>query len=79
VSDRSSEAEEGRQPDPDRIRTPQEFGRELAAGSADGTVRLWDTSASAAIAAECADSGQPITRLEWDNYVPGQPYRAPCS
>ena len=29
MSDRSPEAEEGRQPDPDRIRTPQEFGREL--------------------------------------------------
>ena len=54
-------------------------GGMVAAGSADGTVRLWDTSASAAVAAECADSGQPITRLEWDNYVPGQPYRAPCS
>jgi WD40 repeat protein len=54
-------------------------GGNLAAGSADGTVRLWDTSAATAAAAVCADAGQPITRLEWDNYVPGRPYRAPCS
>ncbi len=54
-------------------------GGMVAAGSADGTVRLWDTSASAGAAAACADPGQPITRLAWDDYVPGQPYRAPCS
>ena len=54
-------------------------GGVVAAGSADGTVRLWDTSAATAEAAVCANAGQPLTRLEWDNYVPGQPYRAPCS
>jgi WD40 repeat protein len=53
-------------------------GGNLAAGSADGTVRLWDTSAGAAAAAVCADAGQPISRLEWDNYIPARPYRAPC-
>jgi WD40 repeat protein/transcriptional regulator with XRE-family HTH domain len=54
-------------------------GGMVAAGSADGTVRLWDTSAATAGAAVCANAGQPLTRLEWDNYVPGRPYRAPCS
>ena len=54
-------------------------GRVLAAGSADGTVRLWDTSPAAATAAVCAGAGQPLTRLEWANYVPGLAYRAPCS
>ena len=44
-------------------------GGNLAAGSADGTVRLRDTSAGAAAAAACADAGQPISRLEWDNYA----------
>jgi WD40 repeat protein len=54
-------------------------GRVVAAGSADGTVRLWDTSPAAAVAAVCAGAGQPLTRLEWANYVPGLAYRAPCS
>ena len=54
-------------------------GGVMAAGSADGTVRLWDTSAATAEASVCANAGQPLTRLEWDNYVPGRPYRAPCS
>jgi WD40 repeat protein len=54
-------------------------GRVVAAGSADGTVRLWDTSAAAATVAVCAGAGQPLTRLEWANYVPGLAYRAPCS
>ena len=53
-------------------------GGVVAAGSADGTVRLWDTSAATAEAAVCADAGQPLTRLEWDNYIPGRSYRAPC-
>ena len=50
----------------------------LAAASADGTVRLWDTSPAAAVAAVCADAGQPLTRLEWDTYITGVTYRAPC-
>ena len=53
-------------------------GGVVAAGSADGTVRLWDTRPAAAAAAVCANAGQPLTRLEWANYVPGRPYRAPC-
>ena len=54
-------------------------GGMVAAGSADGTVRLWDTTTPTAEAAVCANAGQPLTSLEWDNYVPGRPYRAPCS
>jgi len=50
-----------------------------AAGSADGTVRLWDTSPVAAAAAVCANEGQPLTRLEWETYAPGMGYRVPCS
>ena len=51
----------------------------LAAASADGTVRLWDTSPAAAMSAVCAAAGQPLTRQEWATYVPGLPYRVPCS
>jgi len=39
----------------------------VGAGSADGTVRLWDTSPAAAVATVCAGAGQPLTRLEWAN------------
>ena len=39
-------------------------------------MRLWDTSPVAAAAVVCADAGQPLTRLEWANYVPGLAYRA---
>ncbi len=53
-------------------------GTTLAAGSNDGTVRLWDTRASAAAEGVCAVAGQPITRTEWANYVPGRLYAPPC-
>jgi WD40 repeat protein/transcriptional regulator with XRE-family HTH domain len=53
-------------------------GATLAAASNDGTVRLWDTRAGAAAAAVCATGGQPITRAEWSDYVPGRAYAPPC-
>ncbi|HJY00139.1 MAG TPA: hypothetical protein VJ351_04915, partial [Streptosporangiaceae bacterium] len=53
-------------------------GRTLAAASSDGTVHLWDASPAAALADVCADAGQQLTRQEWETYVPGLPYRAPC-
>ncbi|HEY4854047.1 MAG TPA: WD40 repeat domain-containing protein, partial [Streptosporangiaceae bacterium] len=52
--------------------------RTLAAGSADGTVRIWDTMPGAAAAAVCADAGQPISAAEWASYIPGRPYNPPC-
>lgn len=54
-------------------------GQQVAAASADGTVRLWDTSPAVAARAICAGAGQPLTRKEWASYVPGIPYRVPCS
>jgi WD40 repeat protein len=54
-------------------------GAQLAATSFEGTVHLWDTSPTAARAAICANLGQPLTPAEWSSYVPGLPYRAPCS
>jgi WD40 repeat protein len=54
-------------------------GQVVAAGSADGTVRLWDTSAAQAASAVCANEGQPLSRSAWETSVPGITYRAPCS
>ena len=55
-------------------------GSQLAAASFnDNTVRLWDTSPAAARAAVCGNLGQPLSPAEWASYVPGVPYRAPCS
>jgi WD40 repeat protein len=53
-------------------------GTTLAAGSLDGTVRLWDTQARAAAAGVCATAGQPLTRAEWADYLPGRRYAPPC-
>jgi WD40 repeat protein len=53
-------------------------GTTLAAGSNDGTVRLWDTQARTAAAGVCATGGQPLTRAEWADYVPGRSYAPPC-
>jgi hypothetical protein len=52
--------------------------RTLAATDSAGQVWLWDTHPSAAAAAICRMSGQPLTQAEWHNYIPGRPYAAPC-
>jgi len=54
-------------------------GGQLAASSDDGAVHLWDVNPAAARAQVCASLGQPLSRAEWSAYVPGVPYRAPCS
>jgi WD40 repeat protein len=55
-------------------------GSQLAAASYDDdTVRLWDTSPAAARATICGNLGQPLSPREWASYLPGVPYRAPCS
>ncbi|MCW2932014.1 MAG: transcriptional regulator, family, partial [Actinomycetia bacterium] len=54
-------------------------GTQLAASSYDGTVHLWSTTPAAARAQVCASLGQPLTPAQWAAYVPGVPYKAPCS
>jgi hypothetical protein len=54
-------------------------GQTLAVGSADGTVRLWDTNPATDATAICATAGQLITRTEWARYAPGPPYAPPCA
>jgi WD domain, G-beta repeat len=53
-------------------------GHRLAAGSDDGTIRVWDTAVQAAADAVCATAGQPITRREWTASIPGLAYHPPC-
>ncbi len=53
-------------------------GHTLAAGGADMKAWLWDTDPERVIAQVCAAVGDPLTREEWAQYVPGLPYQRPC-
>jgi WD40 repeat protein/transcriptional regulator with XRE-family HTH domain len=53
-------------------------GQTLAAGSSDGTVWQWDIRPARVAAGICALAGQPLTRTEWHDYVPGRDYAPPC-
>ena len=53
-------------------------GTTLAAGGEDHTVHLWDISTTSVADWICATSGQPITRQEWTEFIPGRPYSPPC-
>jgi WD40 repeat protein/transcriptional regulator with XRE-family HTH domain len=51
----------------------------LAAGSQDRTTRLWSATPAAAGSYICSIAGAPITRAEWQRYIPGLPYQPPCA
>jgi WD40 repeat protein len=53
-------------------------GGAIAAGSQDGTTRLWLVTPAAAGRYICSISGTPITRAEWEQYLPELPYSPPC-
>ena len=53
-------------------------GHTIAAADSSGQVWLWDTHATEAAAAVCAMAGQPLSRAEWQAYIPGRPYAPPC-
>lgn len=54
-------------------------GHILEAAGADGMTRLWDPDPEHAASWICATAGTPITAAEWQLYIPGVPYRPPCS
>lgn len=53
-------------------------GRTLAAGGHDRSVRLWTTDPETLASWICSAAGEPISRSEWEKYVPGRPYLPPC-
>ena len=53
-------------------------GHTLAAGGSTG-VTFWDTDADVAAADVCAYGGTPLSRAEWAQYVPDQPYANSCT
>ncbi|MEU5692290.1 hypothetical protein [Actinosynnema sp. NPDC020468] len=53
-------------------------GRTLAVVRGGAGVDLWDTDPAAIVAGLCAAVGDPITREQWEHYLPGRDYRPPC-
>lgn len=54
-------------------------GRAAETVGGNGSFSTWDIDASAQISRVCAASGDPITPAQWNQYVSGQPYSAPCA
>ncbi|MBV9140499.1 MAG: TIR domain-containing protein [Pseudonocardiales bacterium] len=52
-------------------------GHTLATASADTTARLWETNVDRVAARICRIT-PAITKIEWDQYLPGLGYRPPC-
>jgi WD40 repeat protein/transcriptional regulator with XRE-family HTH domain len=53
-------------------------GNTLAAAGQEKTVWLWNIDPVKAISQICSHAGDPITTEEWDRYIPGLAYQAPC-
>ena len=50
----------------------------LATGSRDTTVRLWETDPDLAADHLCRTAQTAISHVQWEQYFPSIPYRAPC-
>ncbi|MBV9142185.1 MAG: hypothetical protein JO115_14935 [Pseudonocardiales bacterium] len=53
-------------------------GHTLASGGLDHTVRLWDTDPDEATKDICSLIVTPLTRDQWQQYIPDLPYQPPC-
>ncbi|MEU1394056.1 MULTISPECIES: WD40 repeat domain-containing protein [unclassified Nonomuraea] len=54
-------------------------GKRLASASDDQTVRIWDMSLPPdLLRAVCSVAVRSFTRQEWQQYIPGEPYRPSC-
>jgi WD40 repeat protein len=53
-------------------------GHTLATAFDDGTVLLWDMDPASWLKRACAVAGRPLTQQEWQEFLPGRPYRPSC-
>lgn len=53
-------------------------GKTLASGNSDQTVRLWDVDPASLPARACRIANRNLTRQEWHQYLPGEPYQKTC-
>jgi WD40 repeat protein/DNA-binding SARP family transcriptional activator len=53
-------------------------GHTLATAFEDGTVLLWDVDPASWLKRACAVAGRPLTQQEWQDLLPGRPYRPSC-
>jgi WD40 repeat protein len=53
-------------------------GHTLASAGDDKTVMLWQISPSQWIQQLCRIVARDLSRAEWDEFLPGQPYRHAC-
>ena len=53
-------------------------GRTLVAGGVNRTVQAWDIDPRSAADWICSVAGQPVSRHEWAQYIPGRTYGAIC-
>lgn len=54
-------------------------GHTLATASIDSTARLWETDDQRVADQVCDMVWPPITKNEWNQYLPGPGYQLPCS
>ena len=54
-------------------------GSRLLTGSNSGVAAVWDLDAHRWESTACRIAGRNLTRIEWDQYFRGRPYRATCS
>jgi WD40 repeat protein len=53
-------------------------GHTLATAFEDGTVLLGDVDPASWLKRACAVAGRPLTQQEWQDFLPGRPYRPSC-
>jgi hypothetical protein len=53
-------------------------GRWLATGSWDSTIRLWPLHLDEMVDQACQAAGRNLTRAEWRQFLPGEPYHKTC-
>ena len=58
---------------------PSPDGTRLLTGTGNGTTAIWDLDTRHWEDRACRIAGRNLTRAEWREYLPDQPYRRTCS